>query len=318
MLKGFAFSCVACCTAECITCPIDVVKTRLQLSGELGAKKMYGGVFDAVKQISRKEGVRALWKGLSPALIRQMTYGSARYGSYEPIKKRLGVDSSGNCPLWKKILAGAISGTCSSAFAVPSDVLKVRMMADNTSDPNKRPKMAKIIRDIIKPTIRTMIDLGYPFKGFLYAGVMFTKKGIYLIEYNVRLGDPECQAVLGRLRTDFIDICLAIKNKTLSNLKVEKLKKKVACIVLASKGYPEKYSKNIEIFGINSSKGNNNIKIYHAGTIRDNSGKILTNGGRVLNIIGKADTMKSALELAYGACKKIYWKGCLYRRDIGS
>lgn len=150
MLKGFAFSCVACCTAECITCPIDVVKTRLQLSGELGAKKMYGGVFDAVKQISRKEGVRALWKGLSPALIRQMTYGSARYGSYEPIKKRLGVDSSGNCPLWKKILAGAISGTCSSAFAVPSDVLKVRMMADNTSDPNKRPKMAKIIRDIIK------------------------------------------------------------------------------------------------------------------------------------------------------------------------
>ena len=74
MLKGFAFSCVACCTAECITCPIDVVKTRLQLSGELGAKKMYGGVFDAVKQISRKEGVRALWKGLSPALIRQMTY----------------------------------------------------------------------------------------------------------------------------------------------------------------------------------------------------------------------------------------------------
>ena len=176
----------------------------------------------------------------------------------------------------------------------------------------------KIIRDIIKPTIRTMIDLGYPFKGFLYAGVMFTKKGIYLIEYNVRLGDPECQAVLGRLRTDFIDICLAIKNKTLSNLKVEKLKKKVACIVLASKGYPEKYSKNIEIFGINSSIGNNNIKIYHAGTIRDNSGKILTNGGRVLNIIGKADTMKSALELAYGACKKIYWKGCLYRRDIGS
>ena len=108
MLKGFAFSCVACCTAECITCPIDVVKTRLQLSGELGAKKMYGGVFDAVKQISRKEGVRALWKGLSPALIRQMTYGSARYGSYEPIKKRLGVDSSGNCPLWKKILAGAL------------------------------------------------------------------------------------------------------------------------------------------------------------------------------------------------------------------
>ena len=70
-LKGFAFSCVACCTAECITCPIDVVKTRLQISGELGTKKVYGGVFDAVKQMSCQEGVRALWKGLSPALIRQ-------------------------------------------------------------------------------------------------------------------------------------------------------------------------------------------------------------------------------------------------------
>lgn len=149
-IKGFAFSCVACCVAECITCPIDVVKTRLQLSGELGTKKIYGGVFDAVKQIGKKEGVRALWKGLSPALIRQMTYGSARYGSYEPIKKQLGVDTRGNCPLWKKILAGAISGTCSSAFAVPSDVLKVRMMADNTTDPSKRPNMMKVCRNIVK------------------------------------------------------------------------------------------------------------------------------------------------------------------------
>ena len=113
---------------------------------------MYG-VFLMLLSKYREKGVRALWKGLSPALIRQMTYGSARYGSYEPIKKRLGVDSSGNCPLWKKILAGAISGTCSSAFAVPSDVLKVRMMADNTSDPNKRPKMSKIIRDIINDGI---------------------------------------------------------------------------------------------------------------------------------------------------------------------
>ena len=149
-LKGFAFSCVACCTAEFITCPIDVVKTRLQISGELGTKKLYGGVFDAVKQMTRQEGVRALWKGLSPALIRQMTYGSARYGSYEPIKKRLGVDSKGNCPLWKKILAGAISGTCSSAFAVPSDVLKVRMMADNTADPTKRPKMTQVFWKVVK------------------------------------------------------------------------------------------------------------------------------------------------------------------------
>ena len=145
-LKGFY--CVACRT-RVYHRPIDVVGTT-QISGELGTKKVYGGVFDAVKQMSRQEGVRALWKGLSPALIRQMTYGSARYGSYEPIKKRLGVDSKGNCPLWKKILAGAISGTCSSAFAVPSDVLKVRMMADNTADPTKRPKMTQVFWKVVK------------------------------------------------------------------------------------------------------------------------------------------------------------------------
>ena len=176
----------------------------------------------------------------------------------------------------------------------------------------------KIIRDIIKPTVKTMNDLGYPFRGFLYAGVIFTEKGIYLIEYNVRLGDPECQAILGRLKTDFIDICLAIKNDDLSNLKIERSKKKVACVVLASKGYPEKYSKNMEIFGINDFKENTNITVYHAGTKKDNSGKIVTNGGRVLNIIGKANTLKVSLESAYSVCKKIFWKGRLYRRDIGS
>ena len=84
--KGFVFSCVACCSAEVVTCPIDVVKVRLQLQGELGAKRIYSGSFDAALKIFQTEGITALWKGISPALLRQATYGSLRYGSYEPIK----------------------------------------------------------------------------------------------------------------------------------------------------------------------------------------------------------------------------------------
>ena len=175
-----------------------------------------------------------------------------------------------------------------------------------------------IMKDIIKPTLRTMQNLGYPFTGFLYAGVMFTKKGIYLIEYNVRLGDPECQAVLARLKTNFVDICLALKNKTIKKLKIEKSSGVSACVVLASQGYPEKYAKEIQIFGLNQLNKEKNIKIYHAGTKKDNLGKFLTNGGRVLNVVGKAKNIKSALDITYKICSKIHWKGYFYRKDIGS
>ena len=131
--KGFAFSCVACCSAEVVTCPIDVVKVRLQLQGELGAKRVYSGAFNAATQIFRTEGASALWKGVSPALLRQATYGSLRYGSYEPIKGLFGVDADGNCHLWKKIAAGAVTGICSSAVANPADLVKVRLQADMAS-----------------------------------------------------------------------------------------------------------------------------------------------------------------------------------------
>jgi phosphoribosylamine--glycine ligase len=163
-----------------------------------------------------------------------------------------------------------------------------------------------------------MQELGYPFTGFLYAGVMFTKKGIYLIEYNVRLGDPECQVVIGRIKNSFLDICIALQKKSLKNLKINLSNEVSSCIVLASKGYPQKYKKGIKINGLQSFKNMKNIIVYHAGTQRDNKGNYITSGGRVLNIVSKARSIKKALALVYEVCKSVYWKGYFYRKDIGS
>ena len=178
--------------------------------------------------------------------------------------------------------------------------------------------VTNIMKNIIKPTLNTMQELGYPFTGFLYAGLMFTEKGIYLIEYNVRLGDPECQAVMGRIKNSFLDICIALQKRSLKNLKINLSSEVSSCIVLASKGYPQRYKKGIKINGIKSFKNKKNIVVYHAGTQKDNKGNYITSGGRVLNIVSKASSIKKALALVYGVCKEVYWKGYFYRKDIGS
>ncbi|MDC3023856.1 phosphoribosylamine--glycine ligase [Alphaproteobacteria bacterium] len=178
--------------------------------------------------------------------------------------------------------------------------------------------ISNIIVNIIKPTLKTMQTLGYPYTGFLYAGVMFTKKGIYLIEYNVRLGDPECQAILGRIESNFLDICVALKRKNLKNLKVKLGAYKTSCVVLASKGYPGKYKKGKKISGIEDYNDTKNVRVYHAGTAKDNKGNFITSGGRVLNIVCKAKSLKKALSLTYDICRKVSWKDYFYRKDIGS
>ncbi|KNC49084.1 carrier protein [Thecamonas trahens ATCC 50062] len=129
---GLAFGGIASCVAECCTIPIDVVKTRLQLQGELGATRAYTGVFDAVRTMARKEGIKALFGGLSPALLRQATYGSMRYGLYTPMKTLLGIPPDmpkDQMPLTLKVVAGAGAGALSSAICNPADLIKVRMQA---------------------------------------------------------------------------------------------------------------------------------------------------------------------------------------------
>ena len=138
----------------------------------------------------------------------------------------------------------------------------------------------KIINKIINPTLKGLKDLNTKFEGFLYAGLMIIKNEPFLIEYNVRMGDPECQTILPKLKTDFAEVVNACVNKNLKSVDLEWHKDKSLCVVLCSNGYPDSYKNNIEIENLEKIKLEESEFIFHAGTRNDN-GKIYSNGGRV-------------------------------------
>lgn len=169
---------------------------------------------------------------------------------------------------------------------------------------------------IFLPTIEAMNKEGRPFKGCLYFGLMITPDGPKVIEYNARFGDPETQVVLPRLKTDFVDIVMAVVEERLSDLTIEWSDEACACVVMASGGYPGHYEKGIAIEGLDENGQVDGAVVYHAGTaLRD--GKFVTNGGRVLGVTALGDTLPQALEKAYAAVGKIHWDGVHYRHDIG-
>jgi len=170
------------------------------------------------------------------------------------------------------------------------------------------------MKSIFEPTIRGLASEGRVFKGCLYFGLMLTASGVRVIEYNCRFGDPETQAVLPLLETDFFEIMTAIIDERLSDLNIIWRNKKSACVVIASGGYPEKYETGFEIKGLEDVTG---AVIYHAGT-KLSGGKTVTSGGRVLGITALGDTLEEALEIAYREVGKISFKGAFYRRDIGA
>lgn len=172
------------------------------------------------------------------------------------------------------------------------------------------------MKTIFEPTIAAMNKEGRPFKGCLYFGLMMTPNGPKVIEYNARFGDPEAQVVLPRLKTDLVDICEAVIDEKLSDLDIEWYDGAAACVVMASGGYPVSYKKGIEMFGMDENGQVDGAIVYHAGTKYEN-GKFYTNGGRVLGVTAKADTLDEALEKAYAAVKKISFEGAHYRTDIG-
>tara|TARA_B100000963_G_scaffold308205_1_gene283593 strand:+ start:67 stop:1332 length:1266 start_codon:yes stop_codon:yes gene_type:complete len=174
----------------------------------------------------------------------------------------------------------------------------------------------KILSKIINPTIKALKDLGTEYKGFLYAGLMIIDNEPYLIEYNVRMGDPECQTILPKLDTDLFEIFLACCNQNLKEIKISWNKKKSLCVVLCSKGYPEKYEKNIEIKNINKIELNSEDFLFHAGTI-EKEGKFFSVGGRVLNFISLSDEFIKARENINEHLSKLNWTGGFYRKDIG-
>lgn len=185
-----------------------------------------------------------------------------------------------------------------------------------TFSPSKvyTPQLADAVyRDIILPTMNAMNCEGRPFKGVLYFGLMITKKGAKVLEYNARFGDPETQVVLPRLKTDLYEIFDAIIDGRLSDIDIQWTDDACVCVILASGGYPESYKKGVPIA---IGKLPEDIVLYHAGTAFKD-GKLVTSGGRVIGVTAKGKDIEEARKKAYDAIKNIHFDGMFYRHDIG-
>ena len=174
----------------------------------------------------------------------------------------------------------------------------------------------KIINKIIKPTLDGLNNLGIKYKGFLYTGLMIINNEPFLIEYNVRMGDPECQTILPRLKSDLLEIFEACCEKKLNEINLEWSNEKSLCIVLCSNGYPEKIKKNIEIHNLENISLNKDEFIFHAGTLKKNN-IIYAIGGRVLNFVAISKEFDLAKKNVINNLKKLNWDHGFYRKDIG-
>jgi phosphoribosylamine--glycine ligase len=173
----------------------------------------------------------------------------------------------------------------------------------------------KILENIIDPTLKGLAELGTNFKGFLYAGLMIVKGEPYLIEYNVRMGDPECQTILPKLKTDFAQIIKACVNENLNSIDFQWHDDNSLCIVVCSKGYPENYEKNIQIDNLNKILLKSNEFIFHAGT-KNIDNKIVSNGGRVLNFVVRSKNFKKNRDRAINLINQVNWGNGFFRSDI--
>ena len=174
----------------------------------------------------------------------------------------------------------------------------------------------KIINRIIEPTLKGLKEMGSKFKGFLYAGLMIVNDEPFLIEYNVRMGDPECQTILPKLKTDIVDIFSACCEENLNSINIEWNKEKSLCIVLCSKGYPEEFKNNVLIKDLEKIQLENNEFIFHAGTKLINN-KVYSNGGRVLNFVALSNNIKTSRKKILELINKLNWNNGYYRKDIG-
>jgi phosphoribosylamine--glycine ligase len=174
----------------------------------------------------------------------------------------------------------------------------------------------KIMSKIIEPTIKGLKEIGTNYKGFLYAGLMIVNGEPYLIEYNIRMGDPECQAILPKLKSNLLEIFLSCCNEKLSETEIQWHNKKSLCVVLCSKGYPDQFKKNVLIENIDKTEFNKNEYCYHAGTSLIDD-KIYATGGRVLNFVCLSDNFSIARNKIINSIKSLNWNGGFYRKDIG-
>ena len=174
----------------------------------------------------------------------------------------------------------------------------------------------KIIKNIIEKTFLGFKKENFTFRGVLFFGLMIKNNEPYVIEYNVRFGDPECQTLLRKLKTDFLEILISITKDELEKIQITNSRKSVVCVVLASKGYPESYDKEILIPNLEKIKDNERTIIFHAGT-KTLSSNFFSNGGRVLSVTSTGKNIEEARKSAYKVLKKLNWKNGFYRKDIG-
>jgi phosphoribosylamine--glycine ligase len=174
-----------------------------------------------------------------------------------------------------------------------------------------------VVNQVVEPTLSGAREEGFPFRGILFIGLMLTAEGPRVLEYNVRFGDPEAQAILLRLQTDLIDIFEAVARGQLGQLSIEWANQSSACVVLAAPGYPSHPQTGARIEGLERAREREGVEIFHAGTARSAEGEWLTAGGRVLGVTAADATLDGALARCYGAASEIHWDGMLYRRDIG-
>ena len=175
----------------------------------------------------------------------------------------------------------------------------------------------KIIKKIIKPTLKGLSEIGTLYRGFLYAGLMIVNNEPYLIEYNVRMGDPECQTILPKLKTNFEDIIVACCEGKLNDINIQLQNKKSLCIVVCSKGYPDTFTKNVEINNLDKINLNEFEFLFHAGTEKINN-KVYAIGGRVLNFVSLSDNFNNAKQNIIKNLNNLNWLGGFYRKDIGN
>jgi phosphoribosylamine--glycine ligase len=174
-----------------------------------------------------------------------------------------------------------------------------------------------VLDEIMLPTIRAMKAKGSPYKGVLFAGLMITTAGPKLIEYNVRFGDPECQVLMLRLMSDLVPALLASRDGVLKNFDLRWHGEAALTVVMATRGYPGSYGKGSVIAGLDHAEAVEGVEVFHAGTRADDDGRILANGGRVLNVSALGTTVTQAQARAYVAVDKIRWPEGFCRRDIG-
>ncbi len=174
----------------------------------------------------------------------------------------------------------------------------------------------KILSKIIHPTLLGLSKMKTNYKGFLYAGLMIVKNEPYLIEYNVRMGDPECQTILPKLETDLAEIFLACCDETLDKIDLNWSDKKSLCVVICSQGYPDEYKKNVKIENLDNLKLSDDEYIFHAGTLKKDK-RLYAVGGRVLNFVVTSDNFSEAKNKILLNLDKLNWQGGFYRKDIG-